>query len=65
MPRDGFTFAIFIRRQEKFVCLHEGRFQFLDRRLLRIVDDVVSLERVIDVDRQLRPRLLSIFRRNF
>ena len=65
MPRDRFTLAIFIRREEKFVRILQGRFQLLDRRFLRIVDDVVGLESVVDVDRQLRPRLLSIFRRNF
>ena len=64
MPRDRFALAIFIRREEKFVRILEGRFQFFDRRLLRIVDDVVGLERVVNVDRQFRPRLLSIFRRN-
>ena len=65
MPRDRFTLAILICRQEKFIRILEGCLQFLDRRLLGIVDNVVSLERVIDVDRLFRPRLLSIFCGNF
>ena len=58
VPRDGLALAVLVRREKELVGILERLLQVADRLLLGLVDDVVGLEVVVDVDRQLGPGLL-------
>ena len=58
VPRDGFALAVFISREPQLVGALECPLEVGDRLLLRVGDDVVGLEAVVDVDREFAERAL-------
>ncbi len=58
VPRDGLALAVLISGEQEFVGVLEGALQFGDRLLLGVGHDVVRLEAVLDVDRELAERAL-------
>ncbi len=58
VPRDGLALAVLIGCEEELVGFLQRPLELGDRLLLRVGDDVVGLEAVVDVDRELAERTL-------
>jgi hypothetical protein len=63
VPRDGLALAVLISCEVELVGTGQRLLQIGDRLLLRVGDDVVGLEAVLDVDGELSERALLELRR--
>ena len=55
VPANAFAFAVFVGREDEFVGLLEGRFEFADQLLFLGGDDIQGVEPGIDVDPEAGP----------